>query len=60
MIKKVKEEVKKAVTKKAVTPVIVKSLPVENKPFVKGPQHIVKDGEVILDPKFANPGVFSA
>lgn len=31
-----------------------------NKPFVKGPHHIVKDGEVILDPNFVNPGVFSS
>ena len=30
------------------------------KPFVKGPHHIVKDGEVILDPNYTNPGVFSA
>jgi len=28
--------------------------------FVKGPHHIVKDNEVILDPNFVNPGVFSS
>ena len=60
MIKKVKEAVKKVVTKKTSTPVAVNPPQVENKPFVKGPHHIVKDGEVILDPNFVNPGVFSS
>lgn len=59
MIKKVKEAVKKVTTKKVAT-IVVNSPQAENKPFVKGPHHIVKDGEVILDPNFVNPGVFSS
>lgn len=52
----------KKVTKKVV--VKVKDAPapttVTQKTFVKGPHHIVKDNEVILDPNFVNPGVFSS
>lgn len=44
----------KKVTKKvAAAPVVVTK-------FIKGPHHIVKDGEVIIDPNFVNPGVFSS
>lgn len=47
---------KKTVAKKVVaTP---KEVPQTT--FVKGPHHIVKDNEVILDPNFVNPGVFSS
>lgn len=52
-----KKVTKKVVVKAADTPV---STPVTQKAFVKGPHHIVKDGEIILDPNFVNPGVFSS
>jgi len=48
---------KKTVAKKKVVATQVEVPPAK---FVKGPYHIVKDGEVILDPNFVNPGVFSS
>ena len=45
--------------KKKVVVAPTKPVVTEVKHFVKGPHHIVKDGEVILDPNFVNPGVFS-
>jgi len=53
----VKKVTKKVVVKAVDTPVFT---PVTQKTFVKGPHHIVKDGEIILDPNFVNPGVFSS
>lgn len=52
----VKKSVKSKLPKKEVVEVI-STVPV--KP-IKGPHHIVKDGEIILDPNFVNPGVFSS
>ncbi len=49
--------VKKTVAKKKVAATQVEVPPVK---FVKGPHHIVKDNEVILDPNYVNPGVFSS
>lgn len=49
--------VKKKVVIATPTPKVVETT---KKAFVKGPNHIVKDGEVILDPNFVNPGVFSS
>ena len=57
MIKKAVKKVKEKIEDLSKVEV---AQPVEAKPFVKGPHHIVKDGEVILDPKFVNPGVFSS
>lgn len=44
--------------KVVVTTPVVATIKTENK-VVKGPHHIVKDGEIILDPNYVNPGVFS-
>lgn len=45
--------------KVVVTPQVVTTIQKETN-IVKGPHHIVKDGEVILDPNYVTPGVFSA
>lgn len=57
IIMAVKKVAKKVVVKAVDVPA---PTPVTPKTFVKGPHHIVKDGEVILDPNFVNPGVFSS
>ena len=49
-----------AAKKKVVVAAPILEKATEGRIFVKGPHHIVKDGQIIVDPNFVNPGVFSS